>query len=68
MKTSSASSALAVLSDCVKSLLDIFSIGITSFEEDTPEADARNLRYDLEQISGDFRRVISEIESGGFNE
>ena len=59
------------LEACVESaegLFDILCIGATALEDCTPEADARNLRDDLAQISGDFRRVMSGIASGNFDE
>jgi hypothetical protein len=68
MKIHPASSAFRVLTESAESLCDIFGIGASAMEDLTPEADARNLRHDLEQIGGDFRRVMSEIESGTFSE
>jgi hypothetical protein len=57
-------SVLSVLREGVEGLLDIFESGATAMEDCGPETDARNLRYDLQQIGGDFRRVMAEIESG----
>jgi hypothetical protein len=51
-----------------ESLFDIFRIGATALEDHTPEADGRNLRADLEQIGDDFRRVLSGIDSGNFDD
>ena len=68
MKIHHAPSALAFLAEGAEGLFDIFSIGATAMEDHTPEADARNLRHDLEQIGGDFRRVMSDIESGAYSE
>lgn len=62
------SSPLEAFVDSAESLFDIFRIGATALEDHTPEADARNLRGDLEQIGGDFRRVMSGIASGNFDD
>jgi hypothetical protein len=58
----------STLATCLESLRDMFSIGTTFFEDGGADADARNLREDLRQISGDFQRVMSGIESGQFDE
>jgi hypothetical protein len=54
--------------ESVEGLFDILRIGASALEEQTPDADARNLHADLEQISGDFRRVMSGISSGKFGD
>jgi len=68
MKSHRAPSVLDVFAESAKGLFDIFSMGATALEDRTPEADATNLRYDLQQIGGDFRQVMSEIGSGTFTE
>jgi hypothetical protein len=68
MKSHHPRSVLAVLAEGAAGLFDIFGIGARAMEDRAPEADARNLRHDLEQIGGDFRQVMSEIESGTFDE
>lgn len=68
MKAHQTPSALAVLAEGAEGLLDIFEIGATSMEDHASEADTLNLRYDVEQIGGDFRRVMSYLESGSFSE
>jgi hypothetical protein len=68
MKICRTPSALELCSESADGLLDIFSIGANALEDHTPEADARNLRYDLQQIGEDFRQVMSEIGSGTCNE
>ena len=49
-------------------LLDIFCIGATALDDLTLEDDARNLHHDLMQIVGDFRQVMSQIDSGDLPE
>jgi len=68
MKLHHPSSALDLLAEGAEGLLDIFMIGANAMEDCTPNADATNLGHDLEQIAGDFRHVMSEIESGSFSE
>lgn len=68
MKLNHPSSALDVLTETAEGLLDIFVIGASALEDHSPESDVRNLHSDLEQISGDFRRVMSEIDAGSFSE
>jgi hypothetical protein len=68
MKISDASSVVTAFEEGARGLLDILGIGATAMEDRTPEADACNLRNDLEQIAGDFWQVISEIESGTLSE
>ena len=62
------SSAMEALREGAENLLDIFGIGATALEDRTPDADARNLRRDIERIGGDFRHVMSEIDSGRLSE
>jgi hypothetical protein len=67
MKSYRTSSIPQFFTECAQGLFEIFSIGANALEERSPEADARNLRHDLHQISGDFRKVMSAIGSGTFN-
>lgn len=62
------SSPLAVLIEGAEGLLDIFKIGANAMDDRAPDADARSLQHDLEQIGGDFRHVMSAIESGSFSD
>lgn len=68
MKLHQPTSALDLLAEGAEGLLDIFMIGANAMDDCSPDADATNLRHDLEQIGGDFRQVMSEIESGSFSE
>ena len=51
-----------------RGLFDIFCIGATALDDLTPEEDTTNLRNDMLQIGGDFRQVMSQIESGNLRE
>jgi hypothetical protein len=61
-------SALDLLVEAAEGLYDIFVIGTDAPDDSGPDADATNLRHDLEQIGGDFWHVMSQIESGSFSE
>ena len=68
MKSHQPHSLLEACIEGARGLFDIFCIGATALDDLTSENDARNLHNDLLHIDGDFRRVMSQIESGDLAE